>query len=135
MCSSSSLLKIKQGENKSLRAFISRFNKEALLVDLMGYKILLVAFYNRFTSNLFIYKLCNWEPQTMAELIHSAQSFMKVEDVIIAKWKKKVGQAEAGYMHIQNKALIQRRLKWEKRETEMARRSDRPKYNTQAIHL
>ena len=39
-CSLSSLLNIEQGENGSLRTFISHFNREALLVDEMDDKIL-----------------------------------------------------------------------------------------------
>ena len=50
--SSSSLLNIEQGENESLHTFISRFNREALLVDKMDDKILLVAFYNGVSSDL-----------------------------------------------------------------------------------
>ena len=61
-CSSSSLLNIEQGENESLRTFISPFNKEALLVDEMDDKILLVAFYNGVSSDLFIHKLYHQEP-------------------------------------------------------------------------
>ena len=60
--SSSSLLNIEQGENESLRTFISRFNREALLVDEMDDKddkILLEAFYNGVSSDLFIHKLYN----------------------------------------------------------------------------
>ena len=59
-------------------------------LDEMDDKILLAAFYNGVTSNLFIHKLYDQEPQTMAEIIHSAQSFMNAEDAIIAKKKKKV---------------------------------------------
>ena len=59
------------------------------MVDEMDNKILLAAFYNGVTSNLFIHKLYDQEPQTMAEIIHSAQSFMNAEDVIIAKKKEK----------------------------------------------
>ena len=70
-CSLSSLLNIEQGENESLSTFISCFNKEALLVDEMDDKILLATFYNGVSSNLFIHKLYDQEPQTMAELIHS----------------------------------------------------------------
>ena len=73
---SSSLLTIKQGENKSLQSFITRFNKEALTMDEMDDKLLLVAFHNGVNSNLFIHKLYEQEPQTIAELIHSAQNFM-----------------------------------------------------------
>ena len=60
--SSSSLLNIEQGEKESLRTFISHFNKEALLVDEMDNKILLAAFYNGVTLDLFIHKLYNQEP-------------------------------------------------------------------------
>ena len=70
--SSSSLLSIEQGENESLCPFINRFNKEALLVDEMDNKIVLAAFYNGVSSDLFIYKLCDRKPQMMAEFIHSA---------------------------------------------------------------
>ena len=62
MHSSSNLLNIEKGENESLYTFISRFNKEALLVDEMYDKILLVAFYNGVTSDLFIHKLYDQEP-------------------------------------------------------------------------
>ena len=119
-CSSSSLLNIEQGKNESLRTFINHFNREALLVDEMNDKILLVVFNNRVTSDLFIHKLYDQKPQMMAELIHSTLSFMNAKDTIIAKKKKKAKQVEAWHMNIQNKALIQRRPRWEKKETEMA---------------
>ena len=85
----SSLLNIEQGENESLHTFISRFNREALLVDEMDNKIRLAAFYNGVSSDLFIHKLYDQEPQTMVKLIHSAQSFINAKDAIIAKEKKK----------------------------------------------
>ena len=85
----SSLLNIEQGENESLHTFISRFNREALLVDEMDNKICLAAFYNGVSSDLFIHKLYDQEPQTMVKLIHSAQSFINAKDAIIAKEKKK----------------------------------------------
>ena len=94
-CSSSSLLTIEQGENESLHSIITRFNKEALTVDKMDDKLLLAAFHNRVSSDLFIHKLYNQEPQTMAELIHSTQSFMNTEDAIIAKKRKRAMQMEA----------------------------------------
>nr|XP_023900876.1 uncharacterized protein LOC112012715 [Quercus suber] len=55
--SSSSLLTIEQGENESLRSFITRFNREALTVDEVDDKLLLAAFYNGVNSDLFIHKL------------------------------------------------------------------------------
>ena len=69
---SSSLLTIEQGENESLRSFITRFNREVLTVDEVDDKLLLVAFHNGINSNLFIHKLYEKELQSMVELIHSA---------------------------------------------------------------
>ena len=93
--SSSSLLTIEQGENESLRSFVTRFNREALTVDEMDDKLLLAAFHNGVNSSLFIHKLYEQEPQTMAKLIHSAQSFMNAEDAIIAKKRKGAERVEA----------------------------------------
>ena len=63
---------MKQGENESLQSFITRFNREALIVDKMDDKLLLAAFHNGVNFDLFIHKLYEQEPQTMAELVHSA---------------------------------------------------------------
>ncbi|XP_023893515.1 uncharacterized protein LOC112005492 [Quercus suber] len=71
-----------------------RFNEEALTVDEVDDKLLLVAFHNGVNSDLFIHKLYEKEPQSMAELIHSAQNFMNAEDIIIAKKRKRVERME-----------------------------------------
>ena len=60
--SSSSLLTIEQGENESLRSFITRFNREALTMDEVDDKLLLAAIYNGVNSDLFIHKLYEKEP-------------------------------------------------------------------------
>ncbi|XP_050246696.1 uncharacterized protein LOC126694466 [Quercus robur] len=93
--SSSSLLTIEQGENESLRSFITCFNREALTVDEVDDKLLLAAFHNGVNSNLFIFKLYEKEPQSMAKIVHSAQNFMNVEDAIIAKKRKRAEKMEA----------------------------------------
>ena len=69
--SSSSLLTIKQGENESLRSFITRFNWEVLIVHEVDDKLLLAAFHNGVNFDLFIHKLYEKEPQSMAKLVHS----------------------------------------------------------------
>ena len=56
------LLTIEQGENESLHSFITRFNKEALMVDEMDNKLQLAAFHNGVSSDLFIHKLYDQEP-------------------------------------------------------------------------
>ena len=96
--SSSSLLTIEQGENESLRSFITRFNRKALTVDEVDDKLLLAAFHNGVNFDFFIHKLYEKEPQSMAELVHSAQNFMNVEDVIIAKKRKRAERTEANSM-------------------------------------
>ncbi|XP_023902124.1 uncharacterized protein LOC112013972 [Quercus suber] len=70
--SSSSLLTIEQGENESLRSFITRFNREALCMDEVDDKLLLAAFHNGVNSDLFIDKIYEKKPQSMSELVHSA---------------------------------------------------------------
>ena len=86
---SSNLLTIEQRNNESLQSLITHFNREALMVDEMDDKLLLAAFQNGVSSYLFIHKLYDQEPQTMVELVHSAQNFMNAEDAIIAKKRKR----------------------------------------------
>ena len=53
----------------------------------------------------------------MAELIHSTQSFMKTEDTIIAKKKKKGERLENGYIHHPKQCSCPKKAKiWEKRD-------------------
>ena len=59
-------------------------------MDEMDDKLLLAAFHIGVHSDLFIHKLYEQEPQTMAELVHSAQNFMNAKDAIIAKNRKRV---------------------------------------------
>ena len=55
----------------------------------MDDKILLAASYNGVSLDLFIHKLYDQEPQTMAELIYSAQSFINVEDAILPRRRRR----------------------------------------------
>ena len=61
----------------------------------MDDKLLLAAFHNGVNSDLFIHKLYEQNPQTMAELVHSARNFMNAEDAIIAEKRKKAERMEA----------------------------------------
>ena len=82
-----------------MQSFITRFNREALTVDEMDDKLLLAAFHKGVNSDLFIHKLYEKEPQTMAELNRLAQNFMNVEDTIIAKKRKRLERMEADLLH------------------------------------
>ena len=95
---SSNLLTIEQGKNESLRSFITRFNREALIVDEVDDKLLLAAFHNGVNSDLFIHKFYEKKPQSMAKLVHSIQNFMNAEDAIIAKKRKRAERIKANSM-------------------------------------
>ena len=97
--SSSNLLTIEQGENESLRSFITRFNRKALSVDKVDDKLLLATFHNKVNSDLFIHKLSEKEPQSMAELVHLAQNFMNAKDATIAKKRKRSERIEGNPSH------------------------------------
>ena len=60
----------------------------------MDDKLLLAAFHNGVNSDLFIHKLYEKKPQSMAELVHSAQYFMNAEYAIIAKKRKRSERME-----------------------------------------
>ena len=91
-------------------------------MDEMDDKLLLADFHNEVNSDLFIHKLYEKEPQSMAELIHSAQNFMNAEDAIIAKKRKRTERMEATPHAAPSKALIQKRDGRKIQRTEMARR-------------
>ena len=63
-------------------------------MDEVDDKLLLAAFHNGVNSYLFIHKLYEKEPQSMVELVHSAQNFMNAEDTIIAKKRKRAERTE-----------------------------------------
>ena len=60
----------------------------------MDDKLLLATFHNGVNSDLFIHKLYEKEPQSMAEVVHSAQNFMNAEYAIIAKKMKRSEKIE-----------------------------------------
>ena len=64
-------------------------------MDEVDDKLLSMTFHNGVNSDLFIHKLYEKEPQSMAELVHSTQNFMNVEDAIIAKKRKRAERIEA----------------------------------------
>ena len=63
-------------------------------MDKIDDKLLLLAFHNGMNSDLFIHKLYEKEPQSMAKLVHSAQNFMNTEDAIITKKRKRSERIE-----------------------------------------
>ena len=65
-------MSIRQHEDVTLRSYIARFNKEALLINEADDKILVVAFTNK--NDL----------KTMSDVLYRATMYMNVEDALLA---------------------------------------------------
>ncbi|XP_030923532.1 uncharacterized protein LOC115950477 [Quercus lobata] len=83
--STACLMSIKQREDETLRAYISCFNKEALLIDETDDKILVAAFTNGLKKSKFLFSLYKNEPKTMSEVLYWATKYMNTEDVLLAR--------------------------------------------------
>ena len=81
-------MSIKQREDETLRSYISRFNKEALLIDEADDKILVAAFTNGLRKGKFLYSLYKNNPKTMSEMLYRATKYMKAEDALLAREEK-----------------------------------------------
>ena len=86
--STACLIRIRQRENKMLRSCISRFNKEALLIDEADNKILVAAFTNELRKGKFLFSLYKNDPMTILEVLYKATKYMNTEDVLLAQEEK-----------------------------------------------
>ena len=82
------LMSIKQREDETLQFYISRFNKEALLIDEADDKILVAAFTNGLRKGKFLYSLYKNNLKTMSEMLYRATKYMKAEDALLAREEK-----------------------------------------------
>ena len=86
--STACLMSIKQREDKMLRSYITRFNKEALSIDEANDKILVAAFTNGLRKGKFLFSLYKNDPKTMSEVLYSATKYMNAEDALLAREEK-----------------------------------------------
>ena len=82
------LMSIRQREDEMLRSYISRFNKEALLIDKADDKILVVAFTNGLRKGKFLFSLYKNDPKTMSEVLYRTTKYMNAEDTLLARKEK-----------------------------------------------
>ena len=68
-----------------MRAYISRFNKEALSIDEADDKILVAAFTNGLKGGKFLFSLYKNDPKTMSEVLYKATKYMNAEDALLAR--------------------------------------------------
>ena len=78
------LINIKQREDETLSSYITRFNKEALLIDEADNKILVAAFTNGLQKGKFLFSLYKNDPKTMSDVLHRATKYMNAKDALLA---------------------------------------------------
>ena len=86
--STACLMSIKQREDKTLRSYITRFNKEALSIDEADNKILVIAFTNGLWKGKFLFSLYKNDPKTMFKVLYRATKYINAEDVLLAREDK-----------------------------------------------
>ena len=79
------MMSIKQRKDETLRSYITRFNKEALLINEVDDKILLAAFTNGLWKDKFLFSLYNNDPKTMLDVLYRATKYMNAEDTLLAR--------------------------------------------------
>ena len=90
-------MNIKQWEEEMLRSYITRFNKEAFLIDEANNKILVTTFTNGLRKGKFLFSLYKNDPKTMSNVLYREIKYINVEDALLAleeKPKKKERQEE-----------------------------------------
>ena len=71
-----------------MRSYITRFNKEALLINEADNKILVAAFTNGLRKGKFLFSLYKNDPKTMFEVLYRATRYMNAEDALLAREDK-----------------------------------------------
>ena len=80
-----SLLNIKQREDESLRSYVTRFNKEVLLIVEANNKVLVIAFTNGLQSREFLFSIYKNDLKMMANMLYKATKYMNAEDAVITR--------------------------------------------------
>ena len=86
--STACLMSIKQREDKTLRSYITRFNKKALLINEADDKIFVAAFTNSLRKGKFLFSLYKNDPKTMSEVLYRAIKYMTAKDALLAREEK-----------------------------------------------
>ena len=81
-------MSIKQWEDETLRSYITRFNKEAFLIDETDDKILVAAFSNELRKGKFLFSLYKNDLKTMLDVLCKATKYMNAEGALLA-WEEK----------------------------------------------
>ena len=71
-----------------LRSYITRFNKEALLIDEADDKILMAALMNELQKGKFLFSLYKNDSKTMSDVLYRATKYMNAKDALLAREEK-----------------------------------------------
>ena len=99
-------MSMKQREDETLRAYISRFNKEAFSIDEANDKILVATFTNGLKKGKFLFSLYKNDPKTMSEVLYRATKYMNAEDALLTREerpRKRERQEETRQDQVQKK--------------------------------
>ena len=86
--STACLMNIKQGEDETLRSYITHFNKEVLSINEVDDKILVATFTNGLQKGKFLFFLYKNDPKTMSDVLYRATKYMNAEDALLAREKR-----------------------------------------------
>ena len=75
---------IKQRKDKTLRSYITHFNKEALSIVETDDKIVMPTFTNGLRKGKYLYSLYKIDPKTMSDVLYRATKYMNAEDALLA---------------------------------------------------
>jgi len=64
---------------------VTRFNKEAPLIEEANDKVLVIAFTNELQSGEFLFSIYKNDLKIMADMLYKATKYMNAEDVMIAR--------------------------------------------------
>ena len=81
-------MNIKQREDKTLRSYIARFNKEAISIDEADDKILIAALTNGLRKGKFLFSLYKNDLKTMSDVLYRAIKYMNAKDALLAREEK-----------------------------------------------
>ena len=114
-----SLLNIKQWEDKSLRSYVTWFNKEALLINEANDKVLVTTFTNGLQFGKFLFLVYKNDPKTMAHMLYRATKYMNAEDVVIDRGSGPKKREKHDYTYPEKGRKVarigERRDKWRSR--------------------
>ena len=88
--STACLMNIKQREDETLRSYITRFNKKALLID----EVVMAIFTNGLRKGKFLFSLYKNDPKTMSDMLYKATKYMNAEDALLAGEEKRERQED-----------------------------------------